>query len=427
MESRRKIAILCHTGAGGSGVVATELAIALAGLGHQVHIVATERPFRLTDDRMAIAGDHAPAQVRDLGENPKGWGQWLKKSRESVLSWLARSGRKSGQGTLHFHQITGADYPLFKEPMTILTASNALAQVVERHGIEIVHAHYAIPHATSALMAREMGLPIKVVTTLHGTDVTLLGLEPAFAYTTKHAAQESDAVTAVSRSLEQDTRRNLGIERPIHVIYNWVDTERFKPDPDPASRLKYAQPEEAILLHASNFRPVKRPQDVIRIFATVASRRPARLLMIGNGPLRQECQELALELELAGRVQFIEFTPSIEKFMAVADVFLLPSEEESFGLVALEAMSCGVPVVASQAGGLPEVVVEGESGHLLPVGHTEAMAEAVLGLLADSQRKADMGRAARERAVQHFRPEHILPRYLEVYQSVLEGEKLAWA
>lgn len=406
------IAILCHASAGGSGVVATELALALAKRGHQVHIVAPKRPFRLSREPDARSESFFQGMIRRIGR----------------LLGVTPADAAIGRERVQFHQIGTVDYPLFDDALSTLTAANTLARLVEEHHIEIVHAHYAIPHATSALLAREVsGGSFKVVTTLHGTDVTLLGLEPAFAHTTKHAVQESDAVTAVSRSLEQDTRRNLGIERPIHVVHNWVDTERFRPNPDPANRLKYAQPEEAILLHVSNFRPVKRPQDVIRVFSAVARERPARLLMIGDGPARRECQELALELDLAGRVQFIDFTPAVERFMAVADVFLLPSEEESFGLVALEAMSCGVPVVASRAGGLPEVVVEGESGHLCPVGHTEAMAEAVLGILADPARRAEMGRAARERAVRHFRPEHILPRYLEVYQSVLEGEEIVWA
>lgn len=406
------IAILCHASAGGSGVVATELALALAKRGHQVHIVAPKRPFRLSREPDARSESFFQGMIRRIGR----------------LLGVTPADAAIGRERVQFHQIGTVDYPLFDDALSTLTAANTLARLVEEHHIEIVHAHYAIPHATSALLAREVsGGSFKVVTTLHGTDVTLLGLEPAFAHTTKHAVQESDAVTAVSRSLEQDTRRNLGIERPIHVVHNWVDTERFRPNPDPANRLKYAQPEEAILLHVSNFRPVKRPQDVIRVFSAVARERPARLLMIGDGPARRECQELALELDLAGRVQFIDFTPAVERFMAVADVFLLPSEEESFGLVALEAMSCGVPVVASRAGGLPEVVVEGESGHLCPVGHTEAMAEAVLGILADPRRRAEMGRAARERAVQSFRPEHILPRYLEVYQSALEGEEIVWA
>lgn len=423
MEQVRNIAILCHASAGGSGVVATELGIALAELGHNIHIVSTERPFRLTDDRVAIRGE-----INRFGlssEQPKGiWSQFIDRSRESVSHWMRRLGRPVPQakGKLMFHQIQGSDYPLFKEPMTTLTAANALAQVIEKYKIEIVHAHYAIPHATSAIMARDMGLPVKVVTTLHGTDVTLVGQDPSFALTTKHAILNSDAVTAVSKSLAEDACKYLGIQREIRVVYNWVDTERFQPNGDPKNRLKYAQPDEAILMHVSNFRPIKRPQDVIKAFAGVVHERPARLLMVGDGPLRQECQKLAQVLELAGRVQFIDFTPAIEKFMAVADVFLLPSENESFGLVALEAMASGVPVVANRVGGLPEVVTDNRSGYLTEVGDTQAMTQAILQILDNPARRKQMGEAARMQAIESFRPEQILPQYLEVYQSVLESK-----
>ncbi len=414
-----KIAILCHASAGGSGVVATELALALAGLGHTVHVIAAERPFRLTEERLHSA-------LRDLGSEPPPQSvlaRLVQQGSQSVRNWLGRIVKRSvgPAAKLHFHEFLSADYPLFKDSLVTLTAANSLAKVIEEHGIEIVHAHYAIPHATSALLARDMGLPIKVVTTLHGTDVTLMGLEPAFALTTKHAILQSDAVTAVSHALAEEARRSFAVDRPIEVVYNWVDTERFQPNTDPAYRARFAQPEEAILLHVSNFREVKRPLDVIRIFAGIAEVRPARLLMIGDGPKRAECQELAHQLELSGRVQFIEATPQIERFLAVADLFLLPSEQESFGLVALEAMACGVPVVASNAGGIPEVVLDGVTGLLRPVSDVPGMVQAALQILEDPARQRQMRQAAREWAMQQFRPESVLPRYLEIYQSVLEG------
>lgn len=413
------IAILCHASAGGSGVVATELALALAGLGHNVHLVATERPFRLTEERLNQLG--LSSNLRSMGQNPVGGlGRIFQASKRSVARWLGLLKQPLRAGSLNFHQVLSADYPLFQEPLTPLTAANSIAELIERFKIDLVHAHYAIPHATSAILAREMGLEIKVVTTLHGTDVTLVGREPAFAKTTQHAVRTSDAVTAVSRALAQEARAQLGVEREIEVIYNWVDPERFQPNRDPAYRARFAQPEEAIVLHVSNFRAVKRPLDALRVFAGILERMPARMLMIGDGPLRQECIELADELEIAGRVQFLESTPSIEKFMSVADLLLVPSEQESFGLVALEAMASGVPVVASRVGGLPELVEEGKTGFLRPMGDIPAMLEASLEILTNRARRRAMGEAARARAIEHFRPEVVLPRYLEVYERTLE-------
>ncbi len=413
------IAILCHASAGGSGVVATELALALAGLGHSVHLVATERPFRLTEERLNQLG--LSSNLRSMGQNPVGGlGRIFQASKQSVARWLGLLKKPLRAGSLNFHQVLSADYPLFQEPLTPLTAANSIAELIERFKIDLVHAHYAIPHATSAILAREMGLEIKVVTTLHGTDVTLVGREPAFAKTTQHAVRSSDAVTAVSRALAEEARAQLGVEREIEVIYNWVDPERFQPNKDPAYRARFAQPEEAIVLHVSNFRAVKRPLDALRVFAGILERMPARMLMIGDGPLRQECIELADELEIAGRVQFLESTPSIEKFMSVADLLLVPSEQESFGLVALEAMASGVPVVASRVGGLPELIEEGKTGFLRPMGDIPAMLEASLEILTNRARRRAMGEAARARAIEHFRPEVVLPRYLEVYERTLE-------
>lgn len=419
------IAILCHASAGGSGVVATELALALAGLGHRVHVVATERPFRLTEERLnqlGLSSNLLGANPFSMSQDPVGGlGRIFQASKQSVARWLGLLKRPLRAGSLHFHQILSADYPLFHEPLTPLTAANSIAELIERFKIELVHAHYAIPHATSAILARDMGLDIKVVTTLHGTDVTLVGQEPAFAKTTQHAVRSSDAVTAVSHSLAQDARAKLGVEREVEVIYNWVDPERFKPNRDPSHRARFAQPEEAIVMHVSNFRAVKRPLDALRVFAGIVERMPARMLMIGEGPLRQEAIELAHDLEIAGRVQFLESTPTIEKFMSVADLFLLPSEQESFGLVALEAMASGVPVVASRVGGLPELIEEGRTGFLRPMGDVRGMLEASLEILTSRTRRRNMGEAARTRAIEHFRPEVVLPRYLEVYEKSLEG------
>ena len=414
------IAILCHATAGGSGVVATELALALAGLGHQVHVVATERPFRLTDERVAQMG--LENNLMALSQDPMSTGlaRIVSSSRQSVARWLGRLTRPLKSGSLHFHQILSADYPLFKEALTPLTAANCVAELIERFKIDLVHAHYAIPHATSAILARDMGLDVKVVTTLHGTDVTLMGRDPAFAKTTRHAVLNSDAVTAVSNSLAGDTHKNLELNRDISVIYNWVDHERFKPNHDPAYRARFAQPEEVLIMHVSNFRAIKRPQDALQVFAGIAERMPARMLMIGDGPEREGCMQLAHDLEIAGRVQFIESTPAVEKFMSVADLLLLPSEQESFGLVALEAMSAGVPVVASRVGGLPELVEEGKTGFLVTLGDISGMLEASLEILKNRTVRRRMGETARARAVEFFRPEVVLPKYLEVYEKTLD-------
>lgn len=398
------IAILCHASAGGSGVVATELAVALAKRGHQVHIVAPKRPFRLSRELDARSESFFQGMIRRIGR----------------LLGVTPVDAAIGRERVQFHQIGTVDYPLFDDALSTLTAANTLARLVEEHHIEIVHAHYAIPHATSALLAREVsGGSFKVVTTLHGTDVTLLGLEPALRHTTRHAIEASDAVTAVSHDLARHTREAFGIHRPIHVIHNWVDPERFKPIHDPLLRARFAQPDEALLIHVSNFRRVKRPQDVIRVFARVAAKLPARLLMVGDGPERPECFALAQELEVMGRVQFLEFIPEVERVLGLADLMLMPSEQESFGLAVLEGMACGVPVVASRVGGLPEVVEEGKTGYLRVVGDIEGMAEAALEALSQPVHHQRLGEQARVRAVERFHPDVIVPQYLEVYREVL--------
>ncbi len=370
-----KIAVLCHASAGGSGVVATELGLEVARVGHEVHFVGSSQPFRL--------GGHGALQ------GP------------------------------YFHQVGAYAYALFDQPFPELAAANTLTEVILEHGIELTHAHYAIPHATAAIHAQAITRRTRVMTTLHGTDVTLVGLEPAFKHTTRHAIERSDAVTAVSHFLAQQTREVFGTDRDIQVIYNFVDTERFHRIPDPAVRARYAHPEEAVLLHISNFRPVKRTEDVIEVFARVASEVPARLLMVGDGPERPRAFERAQQLGVLGRVQFLGSFPDVEAVLGIADLFLLPSSHESFGLVALEAMSCEVPVVSSNAGGLPEVVLDGVTGFTADVGDVDRMADRALRVLKDADLYRLMGRAGRQRAVEHFRPELILPQYLDAYARLL--------
>lgn len=356
-------------------MVATELGMQVAHQGHEVHFVGPATPFRL------------------------------------------HSGCLNGP---YFHQISSFAYALFEQPYPELAAANALTEVIREHDIQLTHAHYAIPHATAALHAQSITGKTKVMTTLHGTDVTLVGAEPAFMSTTRHAIIHSDAVTAVSHFLAEQTRNTFQVERPIEVIHNFVDTERFQRVTDPAIRARFAHPDEALLLHVSNFRPVKRVEDVIEVFARVSSEIPARLLMVGDGPERSRAFELAQHLGVIGRVHFLGSFPDVQTILGIADLFLLPSSNESFGLAALEAMSCEVPVVASNAGGIPEVVEDGITGRLAAVGDVDSMAHAALEILRKPETYQRMGKMARQVAVTRFHPNLIIPQYLAAYRRLIE-------
>lgn len=367
-----KIAVLCHASAGGSGVVATELGLEVAAAGHEVHFVGAAQPFRLS----GYGGMHGP----------------------------------------YFHQVGGFAYALFDQPYPELAAANTLTEVILEHGVELTHAHYAIPHASAGLHARSITGKTRVMTTLHGTDVTLVGAEPAFRHTTGHAIERSDHVTAVSQFLADQTREVFGTEREIEVIYNFVDSERFTRITDAGVRARFAHPDEALIVHVSNFRPVKRVQDVVEVFARVSSEIPARLLMVGDGPERSRAFDLARDLGVIGRTQFLGSFPDVQTILGISDLFLLPSSNESFGLAALEAMSCEVPVVAARAGGVPEVVEDGVTGFLAPVGDVDAMAEAALRVLRDRDLYLQMGRAGRQVALSRFHPSLIVPQYLIAYE-----------
>jgi N-acetyl-alpha-D-glucosaminyl L-malate synthase BshA len=373
------IAVLLHSGAGGSGVVATEVGLGLARRGHTVHFVATGVPFRLTE---------------------------------------------LGHPNVYFHQVSSMAYPLFEAPLTTLSEASKLAEVIEEYSVEVIHAHYAIPHAAAAIMARDMarvGVPPVVVTTLHGTDVTLVGLDRAYLRTTQYSIEHSDAVTAVSDYLVDYTRNEMGVRREIMMVPNAVDHLRFKPGGSAELRQRYAHPDEKLLTHVSNFRPVKRVEDVIRIFARVSKQLQARLLMIGDGPDRPKAFELAAELGVSGRVAFLGSFPRIEELLAVSDLFLLPSVKESFGLAALEAMASGAPVIASRLGGIPEVVIDGENGFLRDPKDAEAMAKAALEILQNEALHARMRAAARARAVEVFSENRVLPLYVQAYEKALSS------
>ena len=375
------IAVLLHGGAGGSGVVATELGLCFARKGHNVHFVADRVPFRLTE---------------------------------------------MGQPNVFYHQVERMTYPLFDAPLTTLAEASKLAELIEEVGIDVIHAHYAVPHATAAVLARDMvrGKKPVVVTTLHGTDVTLVGLDRAYLRATQYSIENSDLVTAVSDYLADYTVKEMGVKREIRVIPNAVDLERFTLSKSPELRQRYAHPDEKLLIHVSNFRPVKRVEDVIAIFAKVSEQIGARLLMIGDGPERHKASELASELGVSGRVSFLGSFPRIEKVLSVGDLFLLPSTKESFGLAALEAMASGVPVVAADTGGIPEVVQDGVSGYICPPKDVEKMAEAALKLLTNEALHAEFSKAARARAENAFSESVVVPLYEGAYRDALTLTKV---
>ena len=372
-----KIGVLCYPTHGGSGVVASELAIGLAERGHEVHIVSYATPFRL-----------------------QGFHQ-----------------------NMYMHEVGFATYPLLKYPPYALALATKLVDLVETYQIEVIHAHYAMPHATSAYLAKQIlnSNGIKTVTTLHGTDITLVGADASFKKVIKFAIEQSDGVTAVSNYLKRRTIEEFGIEREIRVIHNFIDPGRPAQFRNQCSRQVFASDGEKILMHASNFRPVKRTEDVVRVFARVQERVPAKLVLIGDGPEMMNVQRMVKDLDIGGSVHFLGEQDQLEPLLSCADLFLLPSEQESFGLTALEAMNCGVPVIATDIGGLPELVVHGETGYLYPVGETEKMADAAIELLLDPRKHEQYGLMARERAVGHFRASQIIPHYEAFYQEILQG------
>ncbi len=371
------VGILCYASIGGSGVIATELGKRLASRGHRVHILSSDTPFRL--------GGYTPG--------------------------------------LSFHRVEPPNYPLFREPQYLLSLANKIVQVARAERLDVVHAHYAVPHATAAYLARQIlashGLvPPKVITTLHGTDITLLGSDPSYSETVAFCIEQSDGVTAVSESLKADTRRELGIVREIRVIPNFLDCSIHRRMEVPELRERFARGSERIVIHVSNFRRVKRVVAVIEIFARIARQVPSRLLMVGDGPDMGEAVQRARALGLSSRVHFTGEQDQVLPLLSIADVFLLPSVQESFGLAALEAMACRVPVVASRVGGLPEVIEDGISGFLHPPEDLEAMSASAVRLLTDRALHHRMATAARRRVHERFCDEKIVPMYEAYYEEV---------
>jgi L-malate glycosyltransferase len=375
-----RIGITCYPTYGGSGVVATELGIELAALGHQIHFISYSQPFRL-------------------------------------------SGRDDG---IFYHEVPVSNYPLFEFPPYDLALASRMVEVAEFYELDLLHVHYAIPHSVSALLARQMmakrGRRLPFVTTLHGTDITLVGLDRGYLPITRHAIQESDGVTSISNYLREETISKFDIERPIETIPNFVNCDVYTPLEESKReelRKRFAKPGEALLIHLSNFRPVKRVPDVVKIFAKVAREVPAQLVLVGDGPDRSSAEWLAHDLGIQCRVHFVGKQERVHELLAQADLMLMPSELESFGLAALEAMACKVPSIATRVGGVPELIDDGETGMLFPVGDVDAMANAAIALLTDKARLEQMRDQARRTAQKRFCASLVVPKYVQFYEEIL--------
>ncbi len=385
-----RIGITCYPTYGGSGVVATELGIELAALGHEIHFISYSQPFRL-------------------------------------------NGRDDG---IFYHEVPVSSYPLFEFPPYDLALASRMAEVAEYYALDLLHVHYAIPHSVSALLARQMlaarGRHLPFVTTLHGTDITLVGLDRSYLPITRYAIQESDGVTAISDYLREKTIADFNVTRPIETITNFVNCDVYTPAEEPVQNEKarerrrhFAAPDEPILMHLSNFRPVKRVCDVVKVFARVAREIPAQLVLVGDGPDRSQAEWLAHDLGIHSRVHFLGKQDRVNELLALADLFLMPSELESFGLAALEAMACKVPTIATNVGGVPELIDDGVTGLLFPVGDVEAMAAGALGLLKDRARLDTMRETARKTARKRFCANLVVPKYVKYYEQVLGNSSRA--
>ena len=370
-----KIGITCYPTYGGSGVVATELGKALAKKGHSIHFISYAVPMRL----------------------------------ESFME------------NIFFHEVKMSNYPLFEFQLYSLAATSKMVEVAKYEKLDILHVHYAIPHATSAFLEKQIikqNTP-KIITTLHGTDITLVGLEPSFLPLMKFSIEQSDGVTAVSHFLKKQTKTNYEIEKDIEVIYNFIDTNHFKKIENIPFRKSIASDDEKVLIHVSNFRPVKRVMDVIRAFDIVRKNIPAKLVLVGDGPDRSKCENVCRELKICEHVKFLGKQSALVDILSVADLFLMPSQSESFGLAALEAMSCRLPVIASNIGGLPELVLHEKTGYLSELGNINAMANYAIELLSDRDKYIRFSNEARKIAEDNFNIDMITENYEKYYNKIL--------
>jgi N-acetyl-alpha-D-glucosaminyl L-malate synthase BshA len=377
-----KIGITCYPTYGGSGVVATELGIELAARGHEIHFITYSQPFRLT-------------------------------GREANIS---------------YHEVPVSNYPLFEYPPYDLALATRMAEVAEFYSLDLLHVHYAIPHSVSALLARQMlatrGKVLPFITTLHGTDITLVGLDRSYLPITRFGIDESDGVTAISSYLRDRTREAFGITREIEVVRNFVNCDLYTRNPSHVERMRprYAKPNERLLVHLSNFRPVKRVVDVVEIFARVNREIPSRLMLIGDGPERSAAEHLAIKHGVADRIHFVGKQDNVHDLLPLADLMVMPSEMESFGLAALEAMACRVPSISTNVGGVPELIDDGVNGLLFEVGDLDAMSAGAIDLLGDPARLEQMSTAARRTAQDHFCASRIIPQYEAFYQRIIEAK-----
>jgi N-acetyl-alpha-D-glucosaminyl L-malate synthase BshA len=378
-----RIGITCYPTYGGSGVVATELGIELAERGHQVHFITYSQPIRLTEP-------HA---------------------------------------NIHYHEVEVSRYPLFEYPPYDLALATRMAEVAEIYDLDLLHVHYAIPHSVSAMLARQMlccdsarkRRRLPYVTTLHGTDITLVGMDASYLPITRFSIEQSNGVTAISDYLKQQTLDEFSIQNHIEVIPNFVNCDLYRRDPNSVlRRAEYAKPDERVLVHLSNFRPVKRVADVIEVFDRVLKKLPAKLLMIGDGPDRSQAEWLAMKKGIHNQVLFLGKQNGVNEKLAVADVMLLPSELESFGLAALEGMACEVVPISTNAGGVPELIDDGVTGYMVDVGDVDAMARRTIEVLSDDAKLHDMGKRARAEAQKRFCSTRIIPHYEQFYRNVLE-------
>jgi len=378
-----RIGITCYPTYGGSGVVATELGMELAARGHEIHFISYAPPIRLNHDNERI----------------------------------------------FFHEVEVTSYPLFDHPPYALALAVKMQEVAETAALDLLHVHYAIPHSVSALLARAMAAPRRLpfITTLHGTDITLVGADRSYLPITRFSIEQSDGVTAVSNYLKQTTVKEFEITRAIEVVPNFVNCDTYRRTDRPELRAEWAPDGEPILMHLSNFRPVKRVTDVVEIFALVRAKMPAKLVLMGDGPDRGAAEYLVRSKKLTRDVHFLGKQDRVEEKLALADLFLLPSDLESFGLAALEAMACEVPVIASNTGGLPEVVTHGVDGFLVPPRDVAGAAKHAVEMLGSRDRLREMGKKARENAFWNYCASKIIPRYEAYYRRVLESAQAARA
>jgi N-acetyl-alpha-D-glucosaminyl L-malate synthase BshA len=372
------VGITCYPTYGGSGIVATELGMELAARGHEVHFITYANPIRLDP----------------------------------------------GTPRIHYHEVEVSNYPLFQYPPYCLALASRMADVAEAYDLDILHVHYAVPHSIAAMLAQQLMAPkrrLPFITTLHGTDITLVGADPSYFPITKFSIEKSDGVTAISDYLKRQTVDVFGIANPIRVITNFVNCDLYHPDRDRKGAAAYSPDGEKLLIHLSNFRPVKHALDCVRILASVRRHTPARLLMVGDGPDRGPAEHLARELQVDRHVLFLGKQNHVERIIPLAHVLLMPSDMESFGLVALEAMACGVVPVTTRVGGVPEVVTDGEDGFLEAPGDVAAQAARVTALLTDDALHSRMAGAGRWNASARFCAEKIIPQYEQYYEDVVKG------